>query len=141
MTFRNLVAALLCAGLLATPALGETLKLRATLEGVSEVPPNASKATGAGDFTVDTVTRQLTFRVVYDGLSGPATAGHIHGPAAPGANAPPVVPFQIPASPIMGTATLDESQVRELLGGLMYVNIHSASFPGGELRGQIVSVK
>jgi hypothetical protein len=63
--------------------------------------------------------------------------GHIHGPAAAGANAGVSVPFTNPASPITGQATLTDAQASALMGGMMYVNIHSSTHPGGEIRGQI----
>jgi hypothetical protein len=65
-------------------------------------------------------------------------AAHIHGPAEPGANAPPVVPFANAASPITGTATLTDVQAADLAAGKWYVNVHTAANRGGEIRGQIV---
>jgi hypothetical protein len=79
----------------------------------------------------------LTYNVTYEGLSGPAVAAHIHGPAAPGANGPPVVPFANAASPITGTATLTDAQAADLAAGKWYVNVHTAANKGGEIRGQI----
>ena len=66
-------------------------------------------------------------------------AAHIHGPAEPGANAPPVVPFANAASPISGTATLTDAQAADLMAGKYYVNVHTAANRGGEIRGQIVA--
>ena len=119
-------------------AFAETIALKATLDGASEVPPNDSRGTGQATFTYDTATKQLTYTVTYDGLTGPATAGHIHGPAAPGANAGIVVPFAVPESPISGTATLTDDQAAALLAEQLYVNIHTAANKAGEIRGQIV---
>lgn len=118
-------------------ARAEVLKFVATLDAKSEVPANVSLATGQAEFLYNTDTAQLTYTVVYDGLTGPATAGHIHGPAAPGSNAGIVVPFPVPASPISGTATLLPAQAEALLAALLYVNIHTAANPTGEIRGQI----
>ena len=83
----------------------------------------------------------LTYTVKYEGLSGPAVAAHIHGPADPGANAPPVVPFANAASPITGTATLTDAQAADLKAGKYYVNVHTAANKGGEIRGQITAKK
>jgi hypothetical protein len=74
----------------------------------------------------DAGSRTLTWTATYTGLSGPATAAHFHGPAAPGANAGVVLPFPSAASPIQGTATLTEAQAIDLLAGRWYVNIHTA---------------
>lgn len=136
------VAALALTGLAAvTPAFAETVTLTAKLVPVPGAPP-----TGLGEMVAhyDPSTLMLSWRVTYSGLSGPLVAAHIHGPATPGTgqgplpNAPVVVPFTPPlTSPIQGSAKLTLDQVSQLLGGLYYVNLHTAAFPGGEIRGQI----
>jgi hypothetical protein len=98
-----------------------------------------STGKGTGTFTYDPATHTLTYNVAYFGLSGAATAAHIHGPADPGGNAPPVVPFTNAASPITGTATLTDAQAADLAAGKWYVNVHTAANRGGEIRGQIVA--
>lgn len=121
------------------PVLAEQLTLSATLSGAEEVPPNDSAATGMLEATYDTDTNALSFTVTYDGLTGPATAAHFHGPAAPGENADPVVPIDGALdSPIAGSATLTDAQEAELLGGQWYFNVHTAAHPGGEIRGQVM---
>jgi len=42
------------------------------------------------------------------------------------------------ASPIVNNGTFTEAQYADLLAELLYVNVHTATFPGGEIRGQIV---
>jgi hypothetical protein len=80
----------------------------------------------------------LTWTVTYEGLTGPATAAHFHGPAAAGANAPPVVPIKGNlASPITGSATLTDAQAADLSAGNWYFNVHTAKYPDGEIRGQL----
>src|SRR3984885_5550811 len=69
----------------AGPAFAE--KLKATLDGKSETPPNASAGTGTADIDFDPATKKLSWKVTYTGLSGPPTAGHFHGPAEAGKNA------------------------------------------------------
>jgi len=132
------VAAVLAASLLTSAAWAETVQLHATLTGSSEVPPNDSKGTGTCNATLDTASRKLDYMVTYSGLTGPATGAHFHGPADPGTNAPIVVPFAPPASPIKGSATLTDTQERDLLAGKWYVNVHTEAHPGGEIRGQLV---
>jgi hypothetical protein len=102
-------------------------------------PGTGINSTGKGkaEFKLDPATKVLTYTVTYEGLTGPAMAAHIHGPADPGANAGVVVPFAAPASPITGTATLTDAQVAELEAGKYYVNVHTDAFKGGEIRGQI----
>ena len=55
----------------------------------------------------------------------------------PGTNAGVVVPFAVPETPIVGTATLTDAQAAALVAGQMYVNIHTEANKGGEIRGQI----
>jgi Cu/Zn superoxide dismutase len=119
------------------PVFAETVALKAALSAAAEVPATDSKGAGQGTFTYNTDTKQLRFTITYRGLTGPATAGHIHGPAAPGANAGVIVPFAVPESPISGTATLTEGQAAALMAGQTYVNIHTDANKSGEIRGQI----
>jgi hypothetical protein len=124
--------------LAATPATARMIVLSATLDGKQQVPPVDTRGRGSAEISYDTGTRQLDWTVTYNGLSGPAIAAHFHGPAGPGENAPPVVPFRPPlASPISGSATLTEEQAKELLGGKLYINIHTAAHKSGEIRGQV----
>ena len=80
----------------------------------------------------------LKWKITYSGLSGPATMAHFHGPAMAGANAGVVIPFNNPASPIEGQATLTSSQAADLMAGKWYANVHTAANPGGEIRGQML---
>jgi len=121
---------------LAGPAFAE--KMKATLDGKSEVPPTTSAGKGAADINYDAATKKLTWKVTYSGLMGPATAGHFHGPAETGKNAGVAVPISnIASSPAEGSATLTDAQAADLMAGKYYVNIHTAANPGGEIRGQV----
>ena len=88
-------------------------------------------------FIYDPATHTLTYNVTYEGLTGPAVAAHIHGPAEPGANAGRSCRSPSAASPITGTATLTDAQAAELAAGKYYVNVHTAANKGGEIRGTI----
>ncbi|MDN3274881.1 CHRD domain-containing protein [Frankia sp. RB7] len=133
--------------LFATMALGAAVvfagsasaeKLKATLDGKSEVPATTSSGTGMADLDYDAATKKLSWKVSYSGLSGPATAAHFHGPAETGKNAGVAVPIAgIANSPAEGSATLTDAQASDLLAGKLYVNIHTAANPGGEIRGQV----
>ena len=102
------------------------------------MPATTGKGAGSASLSYDTATKMLSFKVTYSGLTGPATMGHIHGPAEIGKNAPVAIAFASPASPIEGSATLTDAQAADLLAGKMYVNVHTAENKGGEIRGQIV---
>jgi hypothetical protein len=138
---RGGVAAMALTALLGTTSggLAETLTYKAVLNAQSQPTPNDSKGTGAAQVTYDTATKTLTWTVTFDGLTGPATAAHFHGPAAPGANAGVAVLIgNNPTSPAKGTATLTDAQAADLDGGRWYVNVHTAANRGGEIRGQVV---
>jgi len=122
--------------LLCVAAQADQLKFTADL---APGPGITSSGKGAATASLDTATKTLTWSVEYSGLSGPATAAHIHGPADPGADAGVVVPFTGNlASPIKGSATLTDTQIAQLEAGKWYVNIHTAANKGGEIRGQLV---
>ena len=96
----------------------------------------------------------------YSGLSGNVTAAHIHGPGAPGVGAGVLYFLSPPAGFITtgatsGTITAGNlslvdnpngsgftvaQQLTQLNSGLWYINIHSTTFGGGEIRGQITLV-
>jgi hypothetical protein len=118
-----------------------TLHFTATLKGADETPPNTTAGTGAVDATLDTSTKQFSYTVTYSGLTGPAVAAHFHGPAAPGASAPPVlpVPKTALANPMSGSGALTDAQIADLEAGKWYFNIHTAANPGGEVRGQVLA--
>ena len=122
-----------CASEPAAPALPSYSATLAPGAGIT------STGKGAGSFSYDPATHVLTYNVTYEGLTGPAAAAHIHGPADPGANAPPVVPFANATSPITGTAMLTDAQAADLAAGKWYVNVHTAANRGGEIRGQITA--
>ena len=111
----------------------------ANLGAGQEVPPAVSTATGSAELQFNENTNKVTWKVTYSGLTGSATGAHIHGPAPAGQNAGVVIPFtgNLDAQPIMGEATLTPAQFADLAAGLYYVNIHTARFPGGEIRGQL----
>ena len=111
----------------------------ASMSPSQEVPPTASTASGAAEVQFNENTNKLSWKVTYSGLSGPATGGHIHGPAAMGQNAPVAIPFagNLNAQPVSGEMTITPAQYADMAAGLYYVNIHSARFPGGEIRGQL----
>ncbi len=134
--------------MLATLAFGATVafagpafadKMKATLDGKSQVPPNTTAATGTAELDYDPASRKLSWKLSYSGLSGPATMAHFHGPAEAGKNAGVAVPIpNAGTSPVSGSATLTDAQAADLVAGKYYINIHTAANPGGEIRGQVV---
>ena len=107
-----------------------------TLTGAAEVPPVATSASGRGNIAVRP-DGSVTGSVVVSGMT--PTMAHIHvGPA--GSNGPVIVPlertsdntFSVPAG-----ARLTEAQQESYRTGSLYVNVHSAAHPGGEVRAQL----
>jgi hypothetical protein len=122
---------------LGASASAEVVKMKADLTSASEVPPTTSPGKGTADVTYDTASKKLTWKVIYSGLTGPATMAHFHGPAAVGANAAPAVPIPDPKSGAEGSATLTDAQAADLMAGKYYVNFHTDANKGGEIRGQV----
>lgn len=118
-----------------------------TMSGAQEVPANNTTATGNVDANYNKLTKTLTYKVTFSGLSGNATMAHIHGPGEPGINAAIMqnfVGFPLTgAGTYSGTLLIDGVRFIEsdLLAGWYYVNIHTALRPGGEIRGQIILAK
>lgn len=138
-----LLTALAAGALLWTiPARAEVLRFTASLDGAAETPPQATKAAGTAEVTLDTRSKILSWTVRYAGLSGPATMAHFHGPAAVGAAADITVPLPPPLkSPFSGSEALSDGQIGDLRAGLWYINIHTAKSPKGEIRGQVLATK
>ena len=122
---------------LASAAFAEKVTFSADLKGASEVPPTTSAGTGKADVSFDSGNKKLDWTITYSELSGDATMAHFHGPAPEGKNAGPMVTIDKVASPSKGSATLTEDQAKALTGGQMYINVHTAKFPNGEIRGQL----
>ena len=144
MTIRtaSIATIVVAAGLLfaTAAAYAEVINMTAELTGAAEVPANDSAGKGTLEATYDTETMELTWTVTYEGLTGDATAAHFHGPAAADATAGPVVPIEGDlASPIEGSATLTEEQATQLQDGMWYFNVHTALYPDGEIRGQVMA--
>ena len=122
-----------------SPARADMVNFKGDLKASAEVPPNDSKGTGSFTATYDTGSKKVSWKVNYSGLTGPATAGHFHGPAEAGKNASPVVPFKDVANPSFeGSADITEAQAADLMAGRWYVNIHTQANPAGEIRGQVM---
>jgi hypothetical protein len=139
MSKKTVLASLALAAALAFAGPAFADKMKAALDGKSEVPPNTSAGTGTADIDYDAASKKLSWKLTYSGLSGPATAAHFHGPAAAGANAGVAVAIpNATSSPVEGSATLTEAQAADLMAGKYYINIHTAANPGGEIRGQVM---
>ena len=107
----------------------------ANLTGAQETPANNSTGTGAATLLLspDETTARLSLN--FTGLSSAQTEAHIHGPGAAGVIAP--ILFPLPNGNLSDfLISLTPTDVANLKNGLLYINVHSASFPNGEIRGQ-----
>lgn len=127
--------AALAVGLFTAPALAQSVPFTSDLTGANEVPPVATAATGTGTFCYDSVSKLLEYTVTTTGMSG--TSGHIHA-GAPGSPGPIV--FPLAGGPVLWSGVVGPFAPAEeslLVSGDLYVNIHSAAHPGGEIRDQL----
>ncbi len=116
----------------------------ATLTGSQETPPTTSPGIGISFVVLNSPQDMITVDLTFANLVAPATAAHIHGPAAPGTPAPVVFPLAGVPAATFGTLPTQTfpvmpAQVTQLESGLWYVNVHSATYPGGEIRGQLLA--
>ena len=131
------IAAIAGCGMMGQPS--NLVAMTTQLRGANEVPPIASQGSGSVDAMFNKDTNLLRWKVNYAGLSGAATAGHFHGPAAVGANAGVALGWPSPiANGMEGSATLTPAQAADLMAGRWYANVHTAANPGGEVRGQMM---
>ena len=120
------------------PFATSTATFLTALRGSQEVPPTPSAATGSGTVLLNPASRQLTAGVTTSGIAG--TGAHIHE-GAQGVNGPiliPLVESGTGSGVWIASAVLTDAQFTALQGGNLYINVHSAAFPEGEIRGQIL---
>lgn len=125
--------AVLAGALLGSAAWGADIKV--TLSGANEVPAVTTSATGAGTISIGD-DGSVSGSVTTKGIDG--TMGHIHQ-AAVGKNGPVIVKlvkdgdtYRVPPD-----TKLDAAQMAAFKAGELYVNVHSATNKGGEIRGQL----
>ena len=141
------LAAVLVAGVLAVLALAALsgAATRATvwtaaLSAGQEVPKQVVKTPAAHGLFKGTLSGStLTWTLTFAKLSGPATAAHIHM-AGMGKSGNVVVPLCTPCkSPVKGTSTISAALKAAFKKHLLYVNVHTAKNPNGEIRGQLAA--
>jgi hypothetical protein len=110
----------------------------ADLDGTSEVPPvTTTSADGTAVLKFDKTTKIFTLQVMYTGLV--VTDAHVHKGAV-GVDGGIVFPITDLSSPMDYTSRpLTAAEEADLFANLYYVNLHTAAFPGGEIRGQLIT--
>jgi hypothetical protein len=127
-------------------AQSTAIPFTAWMSGLMERPtPLVNNATGSGIFSLEGNT--LIFNVKYSGLSGTATAAHIHGSSTAGQAAGVIInlaPFNGGSfgtnGTLSGRVTVTPAQRAMIISGLTYVNVHTALNSGGEVRGHLAHV-
>ncbi len=138
----KLLASVLAVVLTAGAVDAAVISWTAALGPENEVPSVTSSGFGSASGTVDTENGLLTWLIGWTDLTGQAVAAHFHGPATTSANAGVVVNITNISGltlPVVGSTTITDLQVSDLLDDLWYINVHTAEFPGGEVRGQVIA--
>ena len=104
-------------------------------QSVHEIELGEAAPSGTGLVTYDTRTGSVDWFITYEGLTGPPTAMHFHGLAAPGQAAGVDLGIgEFGEDSSTGSALLTAEQAADLRAGLWYLNIHTAANPAGEIR-------
>lgn len=134
--------------------------LRANLRGFNQVPPVLSPATGMFRATIASDGMSIQYELTFSNLTTPALFAHIHFghetdnggimaflcgggdkaacPGQGGTISGTIEAGDIMAIPSQGLAAGDlAGALRIIRSGLAYVNVHTPTFPDGEIRGQI----
>ncbi|HEX2062658.1 MAG TPA: CHRD domain-containing protein, partial [Thermoanaerobaculia bacterium] len=129
---RRLLA--VCVFSFAVPLCAQTFVFH--LSGDQEVPPVSSTHSGGCMATLDQPAAQFSITCVHDVID--ATVMHIHR-GAPEVNGAIAFDLGDPTSPVTATwSGMTPADISELLAGNLYLNIHTAGRPSGEIRGQIL---
>jgi hypothetical protein len=114
------------------------------MTGTQETPAVSTTATGTIDANYNRLTRTLSYSITFSGLSDSAVAAHIHGIGEVGILAPVIQTFNgFPRrkdGSYSGTLLIDGVKFTEadLIARRYYINIHSKTYSGGEIRGQLI---
>ena len=139
----------------AAAASAQVVVATATLGGGEETPILLSGAAGTAEVAIDTTAKEFAITLRIFNIPTTTTAGHIHV-GAKGIAGPVVLDFpaiagrlgdfvttfrageaSFRANPAIGINTIDDL-IQAVANGNAYVNIHTTSFPAGEIRGQLV---
>lgn len=114
--------------------------LVAELKGSNEVPPVTTNARGITLVQYNPQTNRLRLTGNYEALTDTITGSHIHI-GLPGNNGAVIIPLtntSLQTGIVIADEILPDSLENALLTGNTYVNIHSKTFRGGEIRGQLI---
>ena len=140
----KLIYALLFGSLLLTSTVSADLfEVSAIINSAQEIPAPSGVPTTAGGFALleyDDTSKELSWNIAWQDLSGDVVGMHIHGPATAGNTAG--VALNVGGvsgltSPSIGSAVISDDFAASLLAGESYINIHTSANAPGEIRGQV----
>ena len=115
---------------------GVAVNLRATITGTQEIPIVITTSRGSGSFVL--TASGLHYDIAVQGMSGAITAAHFHQ-GTPSESGPVVMPITFTGNRSVGDWTgLTDVLRNAILNGEIYVNVHTAAHPNGEIRGQLI---
>ena len=121
---------------------GPPIYFYADMNADEESAVTESPGSARADFVLERSTLKLSWKLTYSQTTSPVTGVHIHGPQTPGGEAGIIVDMapeglEAITLPAEGTAILTEGTAIYLVQDRLYVNLHTTTYPGGELRGHI----
>lgn len=105
------------------------------LAGASEVPPISTQANGGAQFVLSADLSTLSYEIDVNGII-PTGADMDNG--APGKVGPMLYQLTLNQGGAQGSIMLSPTDLPMMQGGATYVNVHTASYPNGEVRAQLV---
>ena len=134
----GVLGSIVAVGILASCKSMPAERFDASLAGTNEVPPVVTSGSGSGSIEINPTDRSVSVKIVVTGMT--ATAAHIHE-GARATNGPIIVPLtktQDNTFVSAPDAKLTEAQYASYTAGNLYLNVHSAKNPGGEIRAQLI---
>jgi hypothetical protein len=115
--------------------------LSGRLQGAQETPPDSSKATGSAYALVDKATDSVFVTGTYTGLTKASTLAHVHlqNPGTAGNVLFPIYHSFATKGAVHAMAAVSTTAADSIIAGGSYVNIHTSTYPAGEIRGQLLN--
>ncbi len=132
------VAVSLAAAMSAAPVSAASTTYSAEMTAEEEVPePGPAGGRGTAEVVVDPDAGQLCYTLTYSGIGKP-TAAHVHH-GAEGVAGPVAVDFEYAKNGDQGCVPVDAAELAEIgqAPADHYVNVHTANYPNGAIRGQL----
>lgn len=120
----------------------DLVQFNVVLNGSQEVPSNGSPGTGTAVVVFDNVSGAMSITGSYSGLVANVNNAHLHGYAPAGVNAGVIFGLTHTggtSGTITGNGVIPGANIANVMNGLTYINVHSDTFPGGEIRGQLIN--